>query len=156
MLLLFTFVYYFSTFFPTSLFKPLSTKKRKCTWLGGHKRWSVHNSCRGQLRRVQQFDLRKVWLKIDKWQESRNYTAALGSRSVDHVVDILHMLKYGPRLSDHLVDIRVEMWVKISWPLVDIHVEMWVKISWPLVLSLIHIWRCRRDVLCRSRWSPYH
>ena len=23
-------------------------------------------------------------------------------------------------------------------------------------LSLIHIWRCRRDVLCRSRWSPYH
>ena len=25
-----------------------------------------------------------------------------------------------------------------------------------LVLSLIHIWRCRRDVLCRSRWSPYH
>ena len=25
-----------------------------------------------------------------------------------------------------------------------------------LRLSLIHIWRCRRDVLCRSRWSPYH
>ena len=25
-----------------------------------------------------------------------------------------------------------------------------------LHLSLIHIWRCRRDVLCRSRWSPYH
>ena len=25
-----------------------------------------------------------------------------------------------------------------------------------LALSLIHIWRCRRDVLCRSRWSPYH
>ena len=27
---------------------------------------------------------------------------------------------------------------------------------WMYVLSLIHIWRCRRDVLCRSRWSPYH
>ena len=26
----------------------------------------------------------------------------------------------------------------------------------PVELSLIHIWRCRRDVLCRSRWSPYH
>ena len=25
-----------------------------------------------------------------------------------------------------------------------------------ILLSLIHIWRCRRDVLCRSRWSPYH
>ena len=27
---------------------------------------------------------------------------------------------------------------------------------WLNMLSLIHIWRCRRDVLCRSRWSPYH
>ena len=24
------------------------------------------------------------------------------------------------------------------------------------ILSLIHIWRCRRSTLCRSRWSPYH
>ena len=23
-------------------------------------------------------------------------------------------------------------------------------------LSLIHIWRCRRVTVCRSRWSPYH
>ena len=36
--------------------------------------------------------------------------------------------------------------------------------SWHLItalivlslLSLIHIWRCRRSTLCRSRWSPYH
>ena len=28
--------------------------------------------------------------------------------------------------------------------------------SIPLTLSLIHIWRCRRYSLCRSRWSPYH
>ena len=27
------------------------------------------------------------------------------------------------------------------------------KVKW---LSLIHIWRCRRYSLCRSRWSPYH
>ena len=25
-----------------------------------------------------------------------------------------------------------------------------------LDLSLIHIWRCRRYAVCRSRWSPYH
>ena len=25
-----------------------------------------------------------------------------------------------------------------------------------MFLSLIHIWRCRRSTLCRSRWSPYH
>ena len=24
------------------------------------------------------------------------------------------------------------------------------------ILSLIHIWRCRRSTLCRSRWSPSH
>ena len=27
---------------------------------------------------------------------------------------------------------------------------------WVWYLSLIHIWRCRRSTLCRSRWSPYH
>ena len=27
---------------------------------------------------------------------------------------------------------------------------------WHLPLSLIHIWRCRRLLTCRSRWSPYH
>ena len=39
-------------------------------------------------------------------------------------------------------------------------VKLWM---WPsrricviIVLSLIHIWRCRRSTLCRSRWSPYH
>ena len=26
----------------------------------------------------------------------------------------------------------------------------------PSLLSLIHIWRCRRRLRCRSRWSPYH
>ena len=26
----------------------------------------------------------------------------------------------------------------------------------PHTLSLIHIWRCRRRLRCRSRWSPYH
>ena len=28
--------------------------------------------------------------------------------------------------------------------------------GWVLHLSLIHIWRCRRRLRCRSRWSPYH
>ena len=28
--------------------------------------------------------------------------------------------------------------------------------SQPFYLSLIHIWRCRRRLRCRSRWSPYH
>ena len=31
-----------------------------------------------------------------------------------------------------------------------------VFIAQPPLLSLIHICRCRRSTLCRSRWSPYH
>ena len=31
-----------------------------------------------------------------------------------------------------------------------------VNLLFGIVLSLIHIWRCRRSTLCRSRWSPYH
>ena len=32
-----------------------------------------------------------------------------------------------------------------------------VSVCWSFhTLSLIHIWRCRRDPQCRSRWSPYH
>ena len=31
--------------------------------------------------------------------------------------------------------------------------KMWVNV---ISLSLIHIWRCRRLLRCRSRWSPYH
>ena len=30
------------------------------------------------------------------------------------------------------------------------------KVLTSLTLSLIHIWRCRRLLTCRSRWSPYH
>ena len=32
----------------------------------------------------------------------------------------------------------------------------WCNARSSLRLSLIHIWRCRRSTLCRSRWSPYH
>ena len=32
----------------------------------------------------------------------------------------------------------------------------WTNAVAVMKLSLIHIWRCRRSTLCRSRWSPYH
>ena len=39
-----------------------------------------------------------------------------------------------------------------------LHVTYWPHITFlnPFHLSLIHIWRCRRYAVCRSRWSPYH
>ena len=37
------------------------------------------------------------------------------------------------------------------------HTNTWASIDYSFYrLSLIHIWRCRRSTLCRSRWSPYH
>ena len=38
------------------------------------------------------------------------------------------------------------------------HTLKYGDLGWNIIpaLSLIHIWRCRRSTLCRSRWSPYH
>ena len=41
---------------------------------------------------------------------------------------------------------------RITKLLTELHVTLFTQ----LILSLIHIWRCRRSTLCRSRWSPYH
>ena len=43
----------------------------------------------------------------------------------------------------------------------EVHILPFVVVSCGVIiilrrLSLIHIWRCRRSTLCRSRWSPYH
>ena len=47
-------------------------------------------------------------------------------------------------------------YLKDTW----INSFLWIKLYWLphtiVSLSLIHIWRCRRSTLCRSRWSPYH
>ena len=59
---------------------------------------------------------------------------------------------------------------RLQYPAADEYLPIWVTgragftleealcgvvVEAPL-LSLIHIWRCRRSTLCRSRWSPYH
>ena len=55
--------------------------------------------------------------------------------------------------------------IQKQWPLLltfhSLHPETMTHLTHtPLIasgnLSLIHIWRCRRDPQCRSRWSPYH
>ena len=43
------------------------------------------------------------------------------------------------------------------WPIVSLgSLQKWLYSRTTLSLSLIHIWRCRRRLRCRSRWSPYH
>ena len=50
-------------------------------------------------------------------------------------------------------------WCAIPWAAIDSKMKliwMWFLKFKVFDLSLIHIWRCRRYAVCRSRWSPYH
>ena len=58
----------------------------------------------------------------------------------------LHQSKL-PQMSDRLVSAQIAIWPFDHFVITFKHT---------LVLSLIHIWRCRRLLTCRSRWSPYH
>ena len=50
--------------------------------------------------------------------------------------------------------------IRGSWRTIQQRFSSSIFCSWSLwadlALSLIHIWRCRRLLRCRSRWSPYH
>ena len=75
--------------------------------------------------------------------------------------------------SDHWSDHQRQNWrlAQSPWshwllrrlrPLPIDHMNRWWSLVWSRQskqhqgLSLIHIWRCRRRLRCRSRWSPYH
>ena len=51
-------------------------------------------------------------------------------------------------------DIHVPTSPTISSIILQSLITHWIQTSQHL--SLIHIWRCRRRLRCRSRWSPYH
>ena len=49
-----------------------------------------------------------------------------------------------------------QLWPPNSPDLNPVDYSVWGLLQENMYLSLIHIWRCRRSTLCRSRWSPYH
>ena len=56
--------------------------------------------------------------------------------------------------SQTLIQIELLLCVHFLALIIDIYRQPWqMDLLW---LSLIHIWRCRRLLTCRSRWSPYH
>ena len=60
--------------------------------------------------------------------------------------------KFCRHLIPHEREFHLVFWHE-EWLVGDVpfYLKFWAKL-----LSLIHIWRCRRSTLCRSRWSPYH
>ena len=51
------------------------------------------------------------------------------------------------------------LYIFLLWTVFHLYIERQRQVMFELplpLLSLIHIWRCRRLLRCRSRWSPYH
>ena len=66
--------------------------------------------------------------------------------------ELRHCVKFCRNRSNHGRDRAI----KYSSAFKFFRIRFVIKISAINLLSLIHIWRCRRSTLCRSRWSPYH
>ena len=62
----------------------------------------------------------------------------------------------------HRLDLLVACWLQNNCTVCSVYVILTLYVDqvrfviYFAFLSLIHIWRCRRSTLCRSRWSPYH
>ena len=63
-----------------------------------------------------------------------------------------------PRLEflQHVDALQMWTFTFLSFLYLDSYPTIWFRLQIFENLSLIHIWRCRRYSLCRSRWSPYH
>ena len=71
-----------------------------------------------------------------------------------HILDELSWISWFIIVS-YLDDFHIELKCQFSWWYV-FHNTCTLNLLDVFPLSLIHIWRCRRSTLCRSRWSPYH
>ena len=61
-----------------------------------------------------------------------------------------------PTASGPFLDLKKLTRISIQATKIQIFDLNWRLFPYWLMLSLIHIWRCRRYAVCRSRWSPYH
>ena len=86
--------------------------------------------------------IRRAWssLKNSRTTNSRNNKFDYFFRNT-HIIFVLKNINSISELQN---------WFKTTYE------EGFVLLCFVYSLSLIHIWRCRRSTLCRSRWSPYH
>eukprot|EP00826_Nyctotherus_ovalis_P035597 TRINITY_DN3069_c0_g5_i1.p1 TRINITY_DN3069_c0_g5~~TRINITY_DN3069_c0_g5_i1.p1 ORF type:complete len:198 (-),score=25.01 TRINITY_DN3069_c0_g5_i1:18-611(-) len=72
--------------------------------------------------------------------------------------DIFLDTKSNRRISENTLRLQDKRIVKVNHPkfIHTTRVSKHVNIYYLRDLSLIHICRCRRYAVCRSRWSPYH
>ena len=96
-----------------------------------------------------------------------------GGSGEDQVCFVLGLVKIGPGFWRRFLNIlNIILYFRYYLPLErgmalylnkleypppkDALCQVWLILAQWFWLSLIHIWRCRRYAVCRSRWSPYH
>ena len=79
-------------------------------------------------------------------------------RMVFHFQNFIQTFNNKKMLTYTMICVRKSSRIVDKWAGADCFkaVQLTSIISCVHKLSLIHIWRCRRSTLCRSRWSPYH
>ena len=80
---------------------------------------------------------------------------------VEVQVCVLEVLAYSCKLSRmrHVLPLEMSITERVDvWNVTKVYFVYIAReeSKHSIYLSLIHIWRCRRSTLCRSRWSPYH
>eukprot|EP00826_Nyctotherus_ovalis_P061031 TRINITY_DN8641_c0_g1_i3.p1 TRINITY_DN8641_c0_g1~~TRINITY_DN8641_c0_g1_i3.p1 ORF type:complete len:631 (+),score=82.16 TRINITY_DN8641_c0_g1_i3:211-2103(+) len=96
-------------------------------------------------------DLYKRFIKekyLLDWDVAENLVAMYGTQAIK-VARLGNKKKLKERLHDKYPLIKAQV-------LYTVKKEMATSIGDIVHLSLIHICRCRRYAVCRSRWSPYH
>ena len=90
---------------------------------------------------------------VDQTKEGHIYIRQIGHdpRSILHTTSDTYITVTGPRRPYYDPVPRM-----FFFPILSIFMKKKVFSSAAILLSLIHIWRCRRLLTCRSRWSPYH
>ena len=129
---------------------PLITQ-RTCVW-----KWQSFN-CSLVMAAVEVHQMSMSWLwnrtQIDShcaWQDT--CTVVRLNRTLFSWTDLRQQILFNQRPS--ATTVTTTLWVKKNCTKLFLQYLCQTKLYFDL--SLIHIWRCRRSTLCRSRWSPYH
>ena len=122
--------------------------------------WSRSNACfmrrRATLTEISSSRWPGSWNHHEKWHTINRNKRPKYKRARLKDFLLFSLLKNRIMPDNHSIAIRLGQ-VMMNSELRPKGIEKFLQLAqMTMNLSLIHIWRCRRSTLCRSRWSPYH
>ena len=138
-------------------YKRRCTKHAKLIWTYPRRHWRMAAAMTTWSSLALSVLSRCFWLvavKLDKCYHQfirDNHKTHLSSNSKSYDQNI-HIYRVGQKTRAFLKVYNSYIW----WRRKALNISKCSAIYQEYGLSLIHIWRCRRSTLCRSRWSPYH